>query len=131
MANHHGSEGVVKSGTNALAEVTSFEITETAEFAEDTTLGDTQKTRNTTAVKDWNGSLECFWDETDTNGQVTLTCGANVTLKLAPEGYSQNDTYLSGTALITERTISSARGGIVTARISFVGTGALTTTTVP
>lgn len=130
MANHHGSEGVIKSGTNALAEVTGFEITETAEFAEDTTLADTSKTYNTTAVKAWSGSLDCFWDETDTNGQVSLTNGANVTIKVAPEGYSAGDTYLSGTALITERTITSQRGSVVTARIAFTGSGALTTTTV-
>ena len=130
MANHHGTEGVIKSGTNALAEVTGFEITETAEFAEDTTLSDTSKTYNTTAVKAWEGSCDCFWDETDTNGQASLTIGANVTIKVAPEGYAGGATYLSGTALITERTITTSRGSIVTARIAFRGTGALTTTTV-
>ena len=130
MANHHGTEGVIKVGTTAVAEVTGFEITETAEFADDTTISDTSKTYNTTAVKAWEGSLDCFWDETDTNGQVLLTCGTNVTLKVAPEGYTTPDTYLSGTALVTERTITTSRGSVVTARIAFRGTGALTTTTV-
>lgn len=130
MANHHGSEGVIKVGTNAVAEVTGFEISEAAEFAEDTTLSDTSKTYNTTAVKAWSGSLDCFWDESDTTGQVLLTNGTNVTLKVAPEGYTTPDTYLTGTALVTERTITNQRGAVVSARIAFIGTGALTTTTV-
>lgn len=130
MANHHGSEGVIKSGTNAVAEVTSFDITTTAEFAEDTTLGDTARTRNTTGITDWSGSLTCFWDETDTNGQVTLTAGANVTIKVAPEGYGSGDTYLSGTALITSRRVTNQRGSIVEMAIEFVGSGALSSSTV-
>lgn len=129
MANHHGSEGVVRVGANTVAEVTSFSFTETAEYAEDTTLADTTKTYNVTAIKSWNGSVTCFWDETDTTGQVALAPGANVALVLAPEGVDSGDTRYSGNALITEITRNVQRGAITEVTFSFIGNGTLTAAT--
>ena len=130
MANHHGSEGTVKIGANAVAEVNSWSISESAEFAEDTNLSDTSKTYNSTAIKSWSGSISCNWDETDTTGQGAMTVGASVTLNLYPEGADTGDTYWTGTALIQDVSQSAARGGIVEAEYSFLGTGALSETTV-
>jgi hypothetical protein len=129
MANHHGSEGVVRVGANTVAEVTSFSFTETAEYAEDTTLADTTKTYNVTAIKSWNGSVTCFWDETDTTGQVALAPGANVALVLAPEGVDSGDTRYSGNALITEITRNVQRGAITEVTFNFIGNGTLTAAT--
>ena len=129
MANHHGSEGVVRVGANTVAEVTGFSFTATAEYAEDTTLADLDKTYNVTAVKSWSGSVTAFWDETDTNGQVALAPGANVSLVLAPEGVSTGATRYSGNALITEITRNSQRGAIVEITFNFIGNGALTAAT--
>ena len=129
MANHHGSEGLVKVGANTVAEVTSFSFTETAEYAEDTTLSDTTKTYNVTAIKSWNGSVTCFWDEDDTTGQVALAPGANVALVLAPEGVDSGDTRYSGNALITEITRNVQRGAITEITFNFIGNGTLTAAT--
>lgn len=129
MANHHGSEGVVRVGANTVAEVTGFSFTATAEYAEDTTLADLDKTYNVTAVKSWSGSVTAFWDETDTNGQVALAPGANVALVLAPEGVGSGATRYSGNALITEITRNSQRGAIVEITFNFIGNGALTAAT--
>ena len=129
MANHHGSEGVVRVGANTVAEVTSFSFTETAEYAEDTTLSDTTKTYNVTAIKSWNGNVTCFWDETDTTGQVALAPGANVALVLAPEGVDSGDTRYSGNALITEITRNVQRGAITEVTFNFIGNGTLTAAT--
>ena len=125
MANHHGSEGLVKAGGNTVAEVTSFSFTETAEYAEDTTLSDTTKTYNVTAIKSWNGSVTCFWDEEDT-GQVALAPGANVALVLAPEGVDSGDYRYSGNGLITEITRNVQRGAITEITFNFIGNGTLT-----
>lgn len=129
MANHHGSEGLVKVGANTVAEVTGFSFTETAEYAEDTTLADTTKTYNVTAIKSWNGSVTAFWDETDTTGQVALVPGANIALVLAPEGTDSGDTRYSGNALITEITKNVQRGAITEVTFNFIGNGALTSAT--
>lgn len=129
MANHHGSEGLVRVSTNTVAEVTSFSFTQTAEYAEDTTLSDTDKTYNVTAIKSWNGTITAFWDETDTSGQVALTPGSNVSVVLAPEGVGAGATRYSGSVLVTEITRNVQRGAITEITFNFIGNGALTAAT--
>lgn len=129
MANHHGTEGLVRVGTNTVAEVTGFSFTATAEYAEDTTLADTSKTYNVTAINAWNGNVTAFWDETDTTGQVALAPGANVSLVLAPEGVGAGATRYSGNALITEITRNVQRGAVTEITFNFIGNGALTVAT--
>ena len=129
MPNHHGTEGLVKVGTNTVGEVTGFNFTLTAEYAEDTTLADTAKTYNVAAITAWSGSVSGFWDETDTTGQVAFVTGANVALKLYPEGNTTGDVYYYGDVLVTEITRTVARGAVTEISFNFVGNGVLTTGT--
>ena len=129
MATHKGSEGTVKSGVNAIAEIRSYTITETADTLEDTTMGDSSRTY-LASLKTFTGSIECFWDETDTDGQLTLDPGASVTINIYPEGSTSGDTYYTGTVLITEKNVTGSFDGMVEASFSFQGTGALSETTV-
>jgi hypothetical protein len=129
MATHKGSEGTVKSGANAIAEIRSYTITETADVLEDTTMGDSSRTY-LASLKTFTGSIECFWDETDTNGQLTLDPGASVTINIYPEGSTSGDTYYTGSVLITEKNVTGSFDGMVEASFSFQGTGALSETTV-
>lgn len=128
MATHTGSEGTVKVGANAVAEIRSFSIEQTADTVEDTTMGDTYRTHKTT-LKAWTASVDVFWDETDTNGQATLVPGAEVTINVYPEGASTGDTYLTGSAIVTGKTINASFDGMVESSISLQGTGTLTTGT--
>jgi predicted secreted protein len=128
MATHTGSEGTVKVGANAIAEIRSYSIEETADTVEDTTIGDTYRTHKTT-LKSFSGSIDVFWDETDTSGQVALTVGSQVTINFYPEGSTTGDTYLSGTAIVTSKTITGSFDGMVESTINVQGTGALTTGT--
>lgn len=129
MATHKGSEGTVKVGSNAVAEVRSFTIDESADTLEDTSMGDAARTYKP-SLTSFSGSVDVFWDETDTTGQGALTIGAEVTLNLYPEGDTTGDTYLSGSAIVTGVSVNSSFDGLVESSISFQGTGALTTTTV-
>jgi len=129
MATHKGSEGVVKVGTNTIAEVRSYSIEESAEVIESTVLGDSAKTFESSTTS-FSGSLEVFWDETDTAGQVALSIGASVTLNLYPEGATSGDTYYSGTAIVTGVTVSANNDSLVERTITVQGSGALTITTV-
>lgn len=129
MATHTGSEGTVKVGSNAIAEVRSFSIEETADTLEDTTMGDTARTYKS-SLTSFSGSIDVLWDETDSTGQGALTIGASVTLNLYPEGDATGDTYLTGSAIVTSRSISSSHDGLVEMSISVQGSGALSTTTV-
>ncbi len=130
MASHIGRDGIVKVGSNAVAEVKSFSIEETADTVETTKMTDTARTHAVTLTS-FSGSLDCFWDETDTNGQGALTNGASVTLNLYPEGDTTGDTYYTGTALVTGVSRSASFDGMVEATISVQGTGALSSAVAP
>ena len=129
MATHTGSSGVIKIGTNTIAEVRSFTIDTTAEILEDTTLTDTSKSFKV-GKKGATVSVECFWDETDTNGQIALAEGSSVAMDLFPEGADSSDYYFSGTWLVTATSVSVPTDGIIEATFSATLTGALTRGTV-
>jgi hypothetical protein len=129
MGTHHGKDGVVKVGANAVAEVQEFSVEESVETADDTAMGDASE-QHLVGITSWNGSMRCHWSETDTNGQQALTIGASVTLNLYPEGAGAGATYKTGTATITRVGLAASRNGIVTRDFSFKGNGALSETTV-
>lgn len=133
MATHWGNEGVVKVGANAIAEITEFEFTESVDPIDDTAMGDAYSTHIAgSGIKKWAGSLNCHWDELDTNGQVLLVVGASVTLNLYPEGATTGDIYWSGLATITERGQTVKMDGeTIKANFSFMGNGALTRAAAP
>jgi predicted secreted protein len=128
MSNHAGSEGTVHVGTTAVAEIRSYSISETADTIEDTTMGDSSRTYKS-SLKSFSGSVDVFWDETDTQGQGALTVGSEVTIKFYPEGSATGDTYLYGSAIVTGKTVNGSFDGMVEASITVQGTGALTTGT--
>ena len=129
MATHKGSEGTVKVGSNAVAEIRSYSLEESADVLEDTSMGDTARTYKS-SLTSFSGSIDVFWDETDTSGQGALTIGSEVTLNVYPEGDTSGDTYYSGSAIVTGVTRSASADGLVEASISVQGNGALTSTTV-
>lgn len=129
MATHTGSEGTVKVGANAVAEIRSYSIEETADTVEDTSMGDSYRTHKTT-LKAWTGSVDVFWDETDTTGQGALTVGSEVTANFYPEGSTTGDAYMTGTAIVTGKTVTASFDGMVESSITLQGTGALSRTTV-
>jgi len=129
MATHAGSEGTVKVGSNAVAEIRSYSIEESADTLEDTSMGDTARTYKP-SLTNFTGSLDVLWDETDATGQGALTIGAEVTLNLYPEGDTSGDTYYTGSAIVTGRSITGSYDGLVEMSISVQGNGALSETTV-
>lgn len=125
MATHNGSEGIVKIGANTVAEVTGWSLDVSAELTEDTQLSDTWKSY-LADVNSWTASIECHWDETDTNGQEAMTIGASVDLSLLPEGATTGDVDFNGTAIINSISRAGTRGSTVTVSFTCTGTGALT-----
>jgi hypothetical protein len=127
MGTHHGKDGVVKVGANAVAEVDNWSVTESAEVAEDTAMGDTWRSHIAgKTINSWQGSLTCHWDETDTQGQQALGVGASVTLGLYPEGTASGATYKSGLATITSVGLTVTKDGVTQRSFNFQGNGALT-----
>jgi predicted secreted protein len=129
MAVHKGSEGTVQVGANAIAEIRSYSLEESADTLETTTMGDTARTY-LPSLTTFSGSVDVYWDETDATGQGALTVGAQVTLNVYPEGDTTGDVYYTGSAIVTGVTRSGSFDGMVEASISVQGTGALTSSTV-
>jgi predicted secreted protein len=129
MATLTGNNGTVKVGSNAVAEIRSFSVDETMDTIESTSMGDTYRTFET-SLKSWNGSVDVFFDDTDTSGQGALTVGSEVTVNFQVEGATTGDHLLSGAAIVTGRTINSSFDGLVEASLSLQGDGALTEGTV-
>ncbi len=129
MATHTGSEGTVKVGSDAVAEIRSFSIEETADTIEDTSMGDTARTYKP-SLTSFTGTIDVSWDEEDATGQGALDIGTEVTLNFHPEGDTSGDTFYTGSAIVTGRTINSSFDGLVEMSISVQGNGALTESTV-
>ncbi len=136
MANHIGRDGIVKVGGSptVVAEVREWQIETTGETADSTAMNTAQsnggwRTHEAT-LKMWEGSISCFWDETDTNGQETIDAGTTVALKVYPEGDTTGDVFFSGNAIVTNITRKATLEGMVEASFTFKGTGVLTQSTV-
>ena len=128
MAIHKGQEGTAQVGANDIVAIRSYSLEETADTLDKTVLGDTSRTF-LASLTQFSGSVDVYWDETDTTGQGALTIGAEVTLNVYPEGDAVGDTYYTGTAIVTGVTRSASFDGLIEASITVQGTGELTETT--
>jgi len=129
MTTATGLSGVVKIGANSVAEVTGFTIDETNDTVEATNLTSTSKVYKALR-KDATGTVECHYDPTDTNGQVALAVGSEVTLDLYPEGADSGDTYYTGTAIVTGVSQAITLDGVISRNITVQFSGGVSTTTV-
>lgn len=128
MATFAGKDGIVKIGSNAIGEIRSYSIEQTMDTIEDSTMGDGDRTY-IASLKSFSGSLDCYFDEAD-SGQTDFQVGDTGTISVLMEGDTSGDHSLSGSILVTGRTITASFDGMVEASITFQGTGALTEGTV-
>jgi predicted secreted protein len=128
MPTHAGSEGTVRVGANAIAEIRSYSLEESGDTIDDSTMGDVSRTY-LAGLRTFTGTIDVLWDETNTTGQLALTVGATITLNVYPEGAATGDMYYHGSAIVTGRSISASYDGLVEMSISVQGTGPLTQAT--
>ncbi len=134
MANHTAASGVVNvtpsgGSANAVAEVRSMSFEGSAETIDATLLTSSSKVTKA-GTKSYSGTVECFWDETDTTGQIALTEGAEATVDWLFEGATSGDYKYSLSMIVNSMSVSAAVDGMVEASFSFVSNGDLTRTTV-
>jgi|LGOV01.1.fsa_nt_gb hypothetical protein len=127
MATHHGNSGTVYEGTDAVGEVKSFSYDETCDTAEDTSMGDTDKSY-VAGHKDGSGSVVCHYDHDDT-AQGAFNTGDTVTLKLHAEGEGVGNDEWTGDVIVTSLSFSASLDAIIEATFGFQG--ALTQGTIP
>ena len=129
MAVHTGSAGVVKIGANTVAEVTGFTLETTADVIESTELSDSNKTYEVSR-KSGTVTVECMWDETDSNGQIALQEATGVSLLLYPEGATSGDYFYTVPVIVTGNSVAVTMDDIIRLSISCQINGAITRGTV-
>jgi|SRR5210317_1142045 len=143
MAVYTGQSGSIQlddaSGTpTALIEITSFTIDHTVNTIEKTAMGD-QYRSYATGMNEWSGSADLLFDSTLIssfaavmvgNGAGEASAGGGLTLTAYPAGDTSTYPKLEGEVLVTGMSIGSEMEGMVTATVSFQGTGALAMTAV-
>lgn len=117
MAIHHGNEGVVTVGGNVVANIRSFSLEETIDMVDASAMGGTSRLYKT-GLQDWSAQIECFWDETDTNGQEAMTIGATVAVLFLPEGNTSGDVSATVSAIIENVGVSVSADDIVSRTFS-------------
>lgn len=129
MANHTGQAGLVKIGTDIVGSVTGFSLDTTGDVIESSNLGSTARSYMAGRTS-FTASVDANFDEADTSGQLALTVGSTVALKLYPEGADSGDYYWSGSAIVTGESHSVTLDDLIKSSMTLQGTGVLTRTTV-
>ena len=129
MSTFIGKDGAVYVGTKAVAEVRDVSLESSSEIVNDTVMGDDFMTNKATQ-KSWSATVNCYYDSSDTTGQLALDEGATVTLNLYPEGNTSGKTYYTGSVIVTSISRSQSFDGLVEVTFNGTGTGALAETSV-
>ena len=125
MATYHGKDGLIKIGSNTIAEVISFTITTAVQTADDTSQLDEWDT-HLVGRKNWSAQIEARYYPGDATGQAALEEGDQPTLIFYPSGDATGLQSLTGEATITGNVISSSKDDPVGISFEVLGNGALT-----
>lgn len=134
MATSTGASGVIKVAASggsvaAVAEVRTYTLDGTADTIEDSVMGDSARTYKA-GLKSSTLSVDAYWDESDTTGQLVLDEGTVIDFELYPTGTGSGETYMSGSGVVTSRSITASFDGMVEASFAVQVSGAVTETTV-
>lgn len=132
MAQLLGREGQMKVGTNAVAEIRDWSVTITAGAIDANTMQSGEWLKSVSGRKGWTGEVNCFYDASDTDGQLAFEVGTEVTVEFLAEGDTTGNESRTGTARVSEISISGSgeNDAFFEFTASLTGVGAITTGTV-
>lgn len=123
MAVSYGKGGLVKIGTDTVAHVQTWSVSQSAETGDTTSMGD-DWTNHILGAKSWEGSMDVLSDPDDP-GQQALSIGASVTVSLYENGEDASKWYFTGLATVTSSETSSDKSAVNSGSVSFTGNGPL------
>lgn len=120
----HGKNGALSLGGTNIAMLTEWTLNETVDVVQCTSMGDTSHSYKA-GIKTFEGSAECRWAADATTGNAAgFTVGTEYTAIFYVD--ESADLKYTGQVIITGMEVSATMDDIVTASISFQGTGGLT-----
>jgi hypothetical protein len=134
MATYTGHSGVVSVGGNAVAEVKDYSLEITANTVDATTLNNTADagwTRSKVVNRSWTVSINCFFDDAASNGQIEMQ---NEMMQAATDMLVNNGVTIScagggqtfsGSVLITSISETVSGDGLIEVSFTATGLGAL------
>jgi len=122
MACVAGKDGVLKAAGSAIAQLTSYTITENADTTECSHFDTGGWREFRTTMRSFDGSADFVWNRQDGD----LVVGTEYALEVYPEGEGANVWKISGSVIVTSIEITAETEGNVEGSVSFQGTGALT-----
>lgn len=143
MAQKHGKDGLVALGTglvaaalDVVAEITSWSLDESAETYqtnEPTMNNPTPALTFAPGATSWTASMDCKFDDTDTEGQEAMSIGAEITVNFFDEvatngAVASGDEMYQGSAIITGVGIADSSADITTRSYTIQGSGVLSRT---
>lgn len=130
MATLTGENGTVKFGTDsagsftAVAEVRSWTVEHTKDVIEDTVMGDAARTYKN-GLHSWTGSMEVLYDTTQDGDLTIMNPGDDSTLYVEFYPVATSGEKYSGECLVTSVSRNASYDDMITATVSFQGTGPL------
>lgn len=132
MAQILGREGSMSVGSNAVAEIRDFQLNISTGGIDANTMQSGDWAKSKAGRKSWSAEVNCFYDPSDTNGQLAFVEGAEVACEFFVEGETTGNELRSGTARVEEITISGSgeNDAFFEFSATLTGVGALTKGTV-
>lgn len=135
MATITGENGTVKFGTDsggsytAIAEVRSWTVEHTKDVIEDTVMGDAARTYKS-GLHTWTGSMEVMYDTAQHDGLALFEPDSDSALYVQFYPVATSGVKYEGEVIVTSVSRNATFDDMVTASVSFQGTGPLVRSTI-
>tara|TARA_S200002703_G_scaffold134757_2_gene123419 strand:+ start:2282 stop:2689 length:408 start_codon:yes stop_codon:yes gene_type:complete len=126
-SSYHGKGGALTLGGTAVAQITDWSVSQSVDVADTTTMNDDDRTFMA-GIKSFEGSADVLWGAGDTSGDIQageIVVGTTYAAIFYPNGTTGLLSY-SGNVIVTGVEVTATVDDVITASISFQGTGALT-----
>jgi predicted secreted protein len=133
MANYQGNNGSVKikSGSDSLtavADVRTWSVTVNRETVENTAMGDDYR-KYLKGLQMWNGSMDIVYNDSEASIVATsINPDTDNAVTVEFYGSDGDGTKFVGEVIVTAFTVNASYDGLMTASVTFQGTGAPTVT---
>tara|TARA_R110002020_G_scaffold452185_1_gene666537 strand:+ start:1342 stop:1743 length:402 start_codon:yes stop_codon:yes gene_type:complete len=120
-----GNAGVIKLNSATLAEVTSYSLESSTASIDSTSMGDTARTF-VKGLESFTGSADVIYDTAHQTDIPALAGGTDaVSIELFPAGTASGLRKITGDVLVTGYSMTGSLDGMITASITFQGSGDL------